>query len=147
MKYTDIDDVNVVINYDFPLEIETYVHRIGRTGRKNNKGFSYSFFTDMENSKLAQSLINILDESKNPVPEALKQIALSRKTSSKSLKMQNYNRNFDSNYRQNSNKNYRNYNNSYNNNYNNNYKNYNNNYNNRNSQRGRRFTHFDDDDY
>jgi len=34
-----------VINYDFPSNLEQYVHRIGRTGRQDEKGHSYSFFT------------------------------------------------------------------------------------------------------
>ncbi|OTF69821.1 ATP-dependent RNA helicase-like protein, partial [Euroglyphus maynei] len=65
----DIDDVNIVINYDFPGDIETYVHRIGRTGRKDNKGIAYSFFTDRFNSLLAKKLIEILRESNNKIPE------------------------------------------------------------------------------
>ena len=34
----DIPDVEVVINYSFPLTTEDYVHRIGRTGRAGKKG-------------------------------------------------------------------------------------------------------------
>lgn len=40
-----IDNVNFVINYDVPNNKETYIHRIGRTGRANNKGVSYTFCT------------------------------------------------------------------------------------------------------
>ena len=40
----DIPNVNHVINYDLPKEIEDYVHRIGRSGRVGNKGKSTSFF-------------------------------------------------------------------------------------------------------
>ncbi len=39
----DIADVGIVINYDLPTETENYVHRVGRTGRFNKKGFAYSF--------------------------------------------------------------------------------------------------------
>jgi ATP-dependent RNA helicase RhlE len=39
----DIDDISHVINYDLPVEPESYVHRIGRTGRAGAKGFAYSF--------------------------------------------------------------------------------------------------------
>lgn len=39
----DIDDVSHVINYDMPDSIESYVHRIGRTGRANKKGTAISF--------------------------------------------------------------------------------------------------------
>lgn len=37
----DIPDVEVVINYSFPLTTEDYVHRIGRTGKK---GVAHTFF-------------------------------------------------------------------------------------------------------
>src|SRR3989344_1756833 len=39
----DIPDVTHVINYDIPGTYEDYVHRIGRTGRANKKGFALTF--------------------------------------------------------------------------------------------------------
>ena len=39
----DIDDVDVVFNYDVPDEQEYYVHRIGRTGRAKKHGVAYTF--------------------------------------------------------------------------------------------------------
>lgn len=39
----DIEDLKYVINYEFPSAPETYVHRIGRTGRAGSSGFAYSF--------------------------------------------------------------------------------------------------------
>lgn len=39
----DIDDISLVINYDLPEEPEVYVHRIGRTGRKDRLGKGISF--------------------------------------------------------------------------------------------------------
>jgi len=36
----DVRDVDAVINYDFPGNIEDYIHRIGRTGRAGAKGAS-----------------------------------------------------------------------------------------------------------
>lgn len=39
----DVDELEYVINFDIPNISETYVHRIGRTGRAGNKGTSYSF--------------------------------------------------------------------------------------------------------
>jgi len=38
----DVDDVDAVINFDIPLEGESYVHRIGRTGRAGKKGSSHT---------------------------------------------------------------------------------------------------------
>lgn len=44
----DIDNVNLVINYDVPMEKESYVHRTGRTGRAGNKGKAITFSTLFE---------------------------------------------------------------------------------------------------
>jgi ATP-dependent RNA helicase DeaD len=44
----DIDNVTLVINYDVPLEKESYVHRTGRTGRAGNKGKAITFSTPFE---------------------------------------------------------------------------------------------------
>lgn len=52
----DIPDVEVVINYSFPLTTEDYVHRIGRTGRAGKKGVAHTFFTK-ENKVIVQKLI------------------------------------------------------------------------------------------
>ena len=39
----DIVDITHVINYDEPNNYEEYIHRIGRTGRVNNKGYALTF--------------------------------------------------------------------------------------------------------
>jgi len=39
----DVDDVEIVINYDLPQDIEYYVHRIGRTGRAGKTGRAFTF--------------------------------------------------------------------------------------------------------
>jgi superfamily II DNA/RNA helicase len=39
----DIDDITHVINFDEPASYEDYIHRIGRTGRANKKGFALTF--------------------------------------------------------------------------------------------------------
>lgn len=51
-----------VINYDFPRNIEEYVHRVGRTGRAGRTGESISFFTRSDWSQ-AKELISILEEA------------------------------------------------------------------------------------
>ena len=48
----DIDDVSHVINYDMPVEAESYVHRVGRTGRAGAEGIAISFCTPTEESEL-----------------------------------------------------------------------------------------------
>ncbi|XP_052170285.1 DEAD-box ATP-dependent RNA helicase 5 isoform X2 [Diospyros lotus] len=66
----DIPDVEVVINYSFPLTTEDYVHRIGRTGRAGKKGVAHTFFTK-ENKGLAGELVNVLREAGQVVPATL----------------------------------------------------------------------------
>ncbi len=44
----DIERVSHVFNYDIPLDVESYVHRIGRTGRAGNKGVAILFVTNKE---------------------------------------------------------------------------------------------------
>jgi ATP-dependent RNA helicase RhlE len=48
----DIDGVTHVINYDMPVEPESYVHRIGRTGRAGAAGIAISFCTADERDEL-----------------------------------------------------------------------------------------------
>ncbi len=51
----DIPDVDFVVNYDLPDESpETYVHRIGRTGRGKKKGIAVSFCAESEKEMLTQ---------------------------------------------------------------------------------------------
>jgi len=44
----DIDDITCVINYDMPDDVETYIHRIGRTGRAGKEGRAISFVSSTE---------------------------------------------------------------------------------------------------
>ena len=44
----DVDDVEIVINYDIPQDNEYYVHRIGRTGRAGRKGRSFTLVNSRE---------------------------------------------------------------------------------------------------
>lgn len=48
----DIENIEVVFNYDLPQEIETYVHRIGRTARAGRPGVAYSLISKNEMGKL-----------------------------------------------------------------------------------------------
>jgi ATP-dependent RNA helicase RhlE len=48
----DIDDLSYVINYDLPNEPESYVHRIGRTGRAGHNGTALSFCNQEEHEYL-----------------------------------------------------------------------------------------------
>jgi len=48
----DVDRIDLVVNYDAPGEPETYVHRIGRTGRAGRTGEALTFFTPRETGRL-----------------------------------------------------------------------------------------------
>ena len=50
----DVDNVEVVINYDVPQDNEYYVHRIGRTGRAGKTGRSFTFVSGRELFRLRQ---------------------------------------------------------------------------------------------
>ena len=50
----DIQQLSLVINYDLPIEKETYIHRIGRSGRYGRKGVSINFVTDRDVDKLKE---------------------------------------------------------------------------------------------
>jgi len=76
----DVQDVELVINYTFPLTIEDYVHRIGRTGRAGKKGLAICFFCP--DSKGAQDekahagdLVKIVKDAGQPVPPELENIS------------------------------------------------------------------------
>lgn len=67
----DIPNVKTVINLTFPLTVEDYVHRIGRTGRAGQTGTAHTLFTEQE-KHLAGALVNVLNGANQPVPEELK---------------------------------------------------------------------------
>ena len=48
----DVDGISHVINYDFPMHVEDYIHRIGRTGRANAIGDAISFVTSEDHGEL-----------------------------------------------------------------------------------------------
>src|SRR5947208_4052476 len=50
----DVDDVQVVFNYDLPYDPEDYVHRIGRTGRAGRSGRAISFVAGREIFQIQQ---------------------------------------------------------------------------------------------
>ena len=50
----DVDDVDLVINYDMPQDVEYYVHRIGRTARAGREGTAISFVSPREMNTLSE---------------------------------------------------------------------------------------------
>ena len=78
----DIKDLDLVINYNLPESLETYVHRIGRVGRAKNKGRAISIININEKEKLEKLITNYdlkisiveKDEWNKPNKENLKTI-------------------------------------------------------------------------
>ena len=68
----DIDDIQLVINYDVPHDKEDYVHRIGRTARAGKNGRSITFVSEKDQQYFAR-IERFLgkDVEKLPVPEEL----------------------------------------------------------------------------
>ena len=66
----DIPNVEVVINYTFPLTIEDYVHRIGRTGRAGKEGISYTLFQPGDKSH-AGELQQVMKQANQKIPDEL----------------------------------------------------------------------------
>ncbi len=60
----DIDGLNYVVNFDLPEVPETYIHRIGRSGRAGNLGTSLSF-CDFEEKKLLKDIEKLITK---PIP-------------------------------------------------------------------------------
>ena len=58
-----------MINYSFPLTIEDYVHRIGRTGRAGKDGVAHSFF-HRGDYKLAGCLVKVLKDAEQVIVTA-----------------------------------------------------------------------------
>ncbi|WP_108717482.1 DEAD/DEAH box helicase [Miniimonas sp. S16] len=48
----DVERIGLVVNFDVPREVETYVHRIGRTGRAGRTGVALTFLTPKEKPRL-----------------------------------------------------------------------------------------------
>lgn len=69
----DIPKVQYVINYDMPSNIQSYVHRIGRTGRAGNLGRAVSFVNE-NNANVAQELCRILEDSGSAPPGWLREL-------------------------------------------------------------------------
>ena len=82
----DIDQLPLVINYELPEVAETYVHRIGRTGRAGHEGAAWSFCSEDEFEYLCdiQKLTGFTIPTEGPAPEyALRKAAPARKPAQK----------------------------------------------------------------
>ena len=72
--FSDVNDIEYVINFELPKTIDSYIHRIGRTARHEKKGTAFSLVTD-EDKPLAKDLVNVLRQSNQEIPERLLDLA------------------------------------------------------------------------
>ena len=66
----DIPTVNVVVNFDFPKQSETYLHRVGRGGRYGHRGQSINFITNQDKENLMK-IEQELDTEIQPLPKEI----------------------------------------------------------------------------
>jgi ATP-dependent RNA helicase RhlE len=69
----DVENIELVVNYDLPEQIEDYIHRIGRTGRAGRSGKAISFAAPEQRRDVQQieKLINLILPIKSPTGESL----------------------------------------------------------------------------
>lgn len=73
----DVESISLVINYDIPMEEETYVHRTGRTGRAGQKGKAITFVTQTQSRFLKgiETLIGFkIEERPNPEKDQVSRV-------------------------------------------------------------------------
>ena len=70
-KGLDFNNIQHVINYDMPREIEDYVHRIGRTGRSGRTGVATTFINRDCTDSILLDLKYLLYEAKQKIPPIL----------------------------------------------------------------------------
>lgn len=68
----DVPTINVVVNFDFPATAETYLHRVGRSGRFGHLGLALNFITDKDKDNLVRIEQELGTEIK-PIPENIDQ--------------------------------------------------------------------------
>ncbi|RLN08795.1 hypothetical protein C2845_PM11G14500 [Panicum miliaceum] len=73
-KGLDFPDIQHVINYDMPAEIENYVHRIGRTGRCGKTGIATTFINKNQTETTLLDLKHLLKEAKQRIPPVLAEL-------------------------------------------------------------------------
>lgn len=69
----DIPEVRAVVNFDYPSNIEQYVHRIGRSARHDRRGTAYTFLTRAD-ARQVEDLVQVLEQADQKVPPELKSL-------------------------------------------------------------------------
>jgi ATP-dependent RNA helicase UAP56/SUB2 len=65
----DIERVNIVFNFDMPVDSDTYLHRVGRAGRFGTKGLAVTFSSSQEDESVLTQIQNRFQVQINPFPE------------------------------------------------------------------------------
>lgn len=81
----DFENVNLVVNFDLPTSIVSYIHRIGRTGRAGRKGKSVTFFTEAD-MQFVRPIATVIHQAGFVVPEYLLHLKKINKTEKEKLK-------------------------------------------------------------
>lgn len=72
----DISHIRTVINYDVARDIDTHIHRIGRTGRAGSKGDAYTLLSAEKDKEFAGHLVKNLESSNQKVNDDLLKLAM-----------------------------------------------------------------------
>jgi ATP-dependent RNA helicase UAP56/SUB2 len=67
----DFEKVNVVINYDMPRDPDSYLHRVGRSGRFGTKGLAISFVSTAEDEGIQEVIQKRFDVQVQDLPEVI----------------------------------------------------------------------------
>ena len=70
----DVQQVSLVINYDLPRDFESYIHRIGRTGRYGRKGFAINFIMSENDIKTLDNLQSFYNTEISELPANIEEI-------------------------------------------------------------------------
>jgi ATP-dependent RNA helicase DDX3X len=70
----DINDVAHVINVDLPTDVDSYIHRIGRTGRAGKRGIATSFWNEGNDAFLGQ-ICHHFKANRQAIPEGLEEFS------------------------------------------------------------------------
>jgi len=73
----DVQQVSIVINYDIPLKIESYIHRIGRSGRHGRNGTAINFAIGNDLKRLNE-LERYYQTKIDPLPRDVENILVSK---------------------------------------------------------------------
>jgi len=67
----DFERVNIVINYDMPEGPDTYLHRVGRSGRFGTKGLAITFVSSAEDSTILKKVQERFEVAVNQLPDEI----------------------------------------------------------------------------